>query len=65
MTVFRLQDVTQAVDTVLASRTQQHEDVFVYVDGELLYAFYHQQQTEVITTSHWRGYLIQALHASL
>lgn len=66
MTVLRLQDVSEAVDAVLATRTRQaQEDLFVYVGGELLYAFYHQQRTEVITASHHRASLLRALHATL
>ncbi len=64
MAILKVHDLQHAVGAIMATRLQEHqEDVFIYVGEELLYAFYHEQDTEVITTCSGSDRVIQALYA--
>lgn len=63
MTILRVHELQQAVGAIMATRCQrQQEDVFIYVDDQLLYAFYHEQDTEVITSCLGSEHVLRELY---
>lgn len=63
MTVLRVHEIQQAVGAIMATRLHTHqEDLFIYMDDQLLYAFYHEQDTEVITACSGNEHILHALY---
>lgn len=64
MAILRVHELQHAVGAIIATRLQsQQEDVFIYVDDQLLYAFYHEQDTEVITSCSGSEHVIRELYS--
>lgn len=66
MAILKLHEPQHAVGAILARRQNpEHDDLFIYVADRLIYAFYHENQTEVLTMSPALKPLIRALLAAL